>query len=521
MNLYKPKFKSKLRPPKLLKKLTAFFLAAVTAITALPITALAEQFVFGGNSNSSAEYHYGKGYTYGFFSGYGQYVSWRISLYVSTSDDGTIDPARDSIVGQNGLGYVGCIFYDNFTTYLGTDIYVQSNYTANTRMTTLYNAPNGKSVKSFPYLTKLVYSDPYLLGSNYTENLNNGYGQSAGTNMLTPDGNPIYHMTDVPAGLPYLGSQCNGKVIENVVSTHEFAEHIIEDMNDCLGGSEGNFYPLYEKVIGKGLGSEPKKKLNAAGDLDLLLPTNDDCVVEWCLVVEPVGEYTTYDSDSFWDCMLYEDFNGDPELSWYTPAFIGLGVQTTIGLDAYAVAQYNEKSKEQYTFDEFVKVIRKNIPDFEPIGHLSGKANYTEVGKLIAEYHADNIKPAATMNYDCHTEYAVNASGDHIYCGVPVAGSAAGFSYSTNPQYTATYGGISVYTTDKDQQTTPVYYYIYDENNNFLRKETKSYTQNETHTFQPSDEYGIPIAMESTSRGDKPEDKCFDEFEPCRAKAAL
>lgn len=491
----KPKFK-----PKLKQKITALALAMVTALTALPITALADGPVFTGNSNSSAEYHYGKEFTYGFLSGYGQYVSWRISLYVSTSDDGTIDPLTDSIVGQNGLGYVGCIFYDNFTTNLWTDVYVQSNYTADTRMATLYNAPDG-GVKAFPYLTKLVYSDPYLLGSNYKEALSDGYGHSTGeSNKLTPDGDPIYHLTDVPAGLPYLGSQCTGKKVENVVSTHEFAEQIIEHMNECLGGS------LAYKVA-KMIGSEPKQAVIDSGyDFDLLLPTNDDCVVEWCLVVEPVGEYTTFDSDSFWDCMLFDDFNGIPSLSSYIQAFIGLGAQTTIGLDAYAVAQYNEKSKQSYGWNSILTTIKKEIPDFEPIGHLSGKAKYTEVGKLIAEYGTKNINNAASMNYDCHTEC-------NPYCGVPVAGSIGSnlrYDGAENVRTAATYGGISVYTTDKDTAKIPVYYYIYDQDNptKCIGVETDSYTQNETHTFKPSTDYGTPIAMESTSR----EDKRFYEF---------
>lgn len=495
MNLYKPKL-------KLIKRLIALALAVVTAITALPITALAESMTFGGNSNSSVTYTYGDNFKYGF---HGQYVSWRISLYVSTSDTGEIDPTRDSIVGQNGLGYVGCIFYDNFTTYCKNDVYVQSMYTTDTRNATLYNAPDGKSVRNFPYMTKLISTDLYLEGSDFTENIYDGYGRVVGTNKLTPDGSPIYHNTDVPAGLPYLASQCNGKVVENAVSTHEFAQQVIEDMNDCLGGSSALAYKVATMI-----GSEPTAKLipllekvengemNYADALSVLLPTNDDCVVEWCLVVEPISEYTTIYQPSFWDCMLYEDIFG------YSATFIGLGVKTTIGLDAYAVAQYNEKSKVAYTYNSILETIKRNIPDFQATGVAAGDNKYYDKGgKLIAEYGTTNINNAASMNYDCHTGYST-------YCGVNVAGASPSFSYSTNPAYAASYGGISVYTTDKDKSTIPVYYYIYNQENPDAppRKEIQSYSQNDTHTFQPSTEYGIPIAMESTWRTDK----CFDEF---------
>lgn len=120
----KPKFK-----PKLKQKITALALAVVTAIIALPINALADTMTFGGNSDSSVTYLYGDGFKYG-FKGEGQHVSWRISLYVSTSDDGTIDPKRDSISGT-GLAKVGTIFYNNiFEQYgddnIGADVFVQA-----------------------------------------------------------------------------------------------------------------------------------------------------------------------------------------------------------------------------------------------------------------------------------------------------------------------------------------------------------------------------------------------------------
>lgn len=500
MNLYKPK-------PKLFKRLIALALAVVTAITALPITALAESMTFGGNSNSSVTYTYSDGFKYGFKGDYGQHVSWRISLYVSTSDTGEIDPTRDSIVGQNGLGYVGTILYDNFTS-IGTDVYYQLMYTADTRNATLYNAPDG-TVRTFPYMTKVDSGDKVLKHSDLAVITSNGGGPNDYTSTsFTPDGSPIYHNTTdlyTDYGLPYLASQCNGKVVENAVSTHEFAQQIIEDMNRHLGGSSAYFDPLYAKVVKAGLGSEVIEKLAeskaATGETDysLLLPTNDDCVVEWCLVVEPISEYTTIYQPSFWDCALYDDF-----YTCWEQVFIGLGTQTTIGLDAYAVAQYNEKSKVAYTYNSILETIKRNIPDFQTTGVAAGDNKYYDKGgKLIAEYGTTNINNAASMNYDCHTGYST-------YCGVNVAGASPSFSYSTNPAYAASYGGISVYTTDKDKSTIPVYYYIYDQENPDAppRKEIQSYSQNDTHTFQPSTEYGIPIAMESTWRTDK----CFDEF---------
>lgn len=470
------KTKPKIKP--LLQRAMAFLVAVTTALTALPLTASAIEFV--GNSNGNATYSYGSGFTYGF---HGQYVSWRISLYVSTSDDGTIDPATDSIVGQKGLGYIGSIFYDNFTPNISHDVYVQSNYTADIRNANIYNAADN-TVKGFPYVTKVEQDHPYLKGSSsqdyqFDVTVNN-------RETFTPDDNYIFHSIDVPDDLPTYGSQCTGKTVENAVSNNEFTEKIIEQMNNFLGGSSGDFYYLYNKVLQAGIGAEPLTKIvESEYDLDLLLPTNPDCIVEWCLVVEPVGEYTTWNNASFWEVTLFDSVWG-----MYEQGYIGLNAKTTMGLDAYAVAQYNEKTKSSYESENVISYISTRVTDFEPKNY-TGTKSYTDYGKLRAEYGDTNINNAASFNYDCHTEC-------NPYCGVNVAGSD-NFSYAYNPQYAASYGGISVYVTTKEE-SIPVYYYIYDPNNPDAKpqKVEESYTFNSSNTFYPSTDYGIPIADEST-----------------------
>ncbi len=105
MNLYKPKFK-----PKLKQRITTLILAATTMLTALPINALADTFVGNANGAVSADGTAGA-HTYG--TRYSAAItSWRVTLYVSTSDDGKIDPLTDRI-GGTGLAKVGTVFYNN------------------------------------------------------------------------------------------------------------------------------------------------------------------------------------------------------------------------------------------------------------------------------------------------------------------------------------------------------------------------------------------------------------------------
>ena len=86
---------------------------------------------------------------------------------------------------------------------------------------------------------------------------------------------------------------------------------------------------------------------------------------------------------------------------------------------------------------------------------------------------------------------------------MPVAGSAGPeLNYwSTSAARTeATYGGIAVLISklEDTEKEVPVYYYIYDENNNFVELKQETYTPDDKG-FIPSTDYGIPIADESLS----------------------
>lgn len=473
------KFKPK---PKLAQRLTALFLAIVTAITALPITALAGIIPFegagaGAKSTPAKEdaHTYGLHYTTAL-------ASWRVTLYVSTSDDGKIDPKRDSISGT-GLGKVGTIFYNNiFETYgkdnIPADVFVQATANTETRTAGFDN--------TMPVVSQIEPSHTYIHGS-----------EVVGDKIYIRSGSEVrkwLYRVD-----PY----------DNAASGDpEFTQTVIEQMNVSLGGSSALVYK-----VAKMIGSEPKQAVIDSGyDFELLLPTNDDCVVEWCCVVEPLVERCTLQAGALWYARLYDSGTGSFSRSFIQQT--ASDPSQVLLLDAYETALYNENTRKLFSTSEHLDPLTDNawihitgmltdLLDMDTIEHdeVTCLTAWGNRGQLLAEYGNTYLKDSAIRCYDTHKGYE-----GKTYCGVPVAGSGgANYSYdgTAYARQAATYGGIAVLTTEINDNKIPVYYYIYDENNNFLRKETDSYTQNETHTFQPSTDYGTPIAMESTSRGDK------------------
>lgn len=492
MNLYKP---------KLMKRLIALFLAIATMLTALPVTALAGVLIGSGDGVTTINATAGK-WSYGYFDDQG-INSWRVTLYVSTSDDGKIDPKRDSISGT-GLAKVGTIFYNNiFDIASYSDLYVQTVANTETRTTAIQ--------ENFSYVSQITSSHWYIPGSDLVR-----YG---GEKTFVKSGSAISKW------LPIYGAYTNAPS-----GDEDFTERVIEDMNECLGGSNSNFYPLYDKVLNQAgackVGTEAGDKLDAAinekGAIEgykTLLPQNDDCVVEWCCVVEPLVERKTNKVGAIWVTRIY-----DSEQRIFDRGFMFQGEtdpSQVLLLDAYETAVYNETTRKIFSPYEYAVTegqdnacinIMRMITDILDVKTASHSSTTCEVdwgnhGQLLSEYGNKLLDSSATVCYDTHDGYTT-------YCGVPVAGSdGAILSYGIKgtgaasialaAKKAATYGGIAVLTTEINDNKIPVYYYIYDENNNFLRKEQDSYTQNETHTFQPSTDHGTPIAMESTSRGDK------------------
>ena len=408
--------------------------------------------------------------------------SWRVTLYVSTKDDGTIDPATDAI-GSSTLAKVGTIVYNNiFAIDSNADVFVSTSEHAEIR------SANWSSVT---YVSQVKATDRQIPDSPHT---------------LSDDWNAIYHKTSGPAELPMYGAYNNAPS-----GSDPFIEQVIEDLNDRLGGTTGNFKPLYLKIM-PSLGSEVLKKINdstSSNKYDLMLPTTSDSVVQWACVVEPLVERRTNIAGTFFEPLIY-----NPNISSYQNLYMirePEGSYQYMLLDAYETAEYNENSRKLYSpdessagfFDDHIKIIntKTTILDLTTKTHPDSSCleRWGKYGQLAAEW-GNLLANSATVCYDTHSGYS--------YCGVPVAGSIGPeLNYwSTSASRTAaTYGGIAVLISklEDTEKEVPVYYYIYDENNNFVELKQETYTPDD-NGFVPSTDYGIPIADESLNNSDQP-----------------
>lgn len=489
----------KLKPKsKIIKKALMYVGALTTSLTmfllALSPQALAVLWGSGDGYQISAA---GGGYAWG-QRGDVAANSWRVTLYVSTKDDGTIDPATDAI-GSGSLAKVGTIVYNNiFDIDSNASVFIQTTEHAETRLADWQN--------NFPFVSQVKADDCVIPGSDH---------------FLVSDGDVTYHSTDCPAELPMYGAYTNAPS-----GSDPFIQQVIEDLNDRLGGSPGNFLPLYAKIASVGAcksGTTVGKKLADAyasqgmKAYDLLLPTNSDCVVQWACVVEPLVERKTIIPGTFFEGLVY-DTDGSlyinryilqvPEDSWPTHWQYLL-------LDAYGTAQYNESSRKLYSSSEnlfsadndeyYIELVKRKTTILDQTTKIHASSSCLEEwgkhGQLLAEWSRALLANSATVCYDTH-------SGFSYYCGVPVAGSAGReltYESPSGARTAATYGGIAVLTNKLNEVVSdiPVYYYIYDENNNFVELKQETYTPDD-NGFIPSTEYGIPIADESLNNSDQP-----------------
>lgn len=474
------------KPKQFLKRIAATITAAALSLSLASQPALAGGFI--GSSTGSSTYKFSPdGVKYG-VSESGQYVSWRVSLYISTNKDGRVNVKTDSIVGQKNLVYVGSIYYNNFPT--DRTVYAQTDYTADHRDSLI--------TTSYPRVTKLYSADNKLKGSE----------------QHTPNKEPVYQVNNNSL-LPSRVADCSGTKVKDIIeeggnNAGSFTETVITQLNEALGGTKGNLKPLYKKILSStasrsGLGADVKTKLVASADAngnpnyDLLLPTNKKAIVEWVCVVEPTCEIRTHDDTAFYDVQLYNSSTDS-----HRDNLVGLADSGAIlAVDAFGFAQYNEYSITDYGNSTKLAEVRTRIPDFQPYHRWYNDENstswYTTYGKLRSEFGHTNCKTFATVNVDIHSGYT-------RYLGVYTT-TAEGINSLTikEPSDFAKKGGISIYQTKIAEPTgIPVYYYIYDDNNKFVECKEESYDPagNKNAKFVPSKDYGTPVADESNNTSD-------------------
>lgn len=458
---------------KLFTKLTALITSLALTVSLLPTTALA---AVGGDGSGGVDNTAVAAALYGYHDV--NNVSWRIDAYVSTNANGKIDRAND-VIGTDALSWVGAVTYDNFLT-AGRIVYLSTDRTNELRRGGLTSAkvqeydesghPTGSSKWALPNVTKV--------------------DKSWGKYFLTDD-SPIAHVTTNPLELPTNIETIKDHVkylslVQKVIEDHENLTKILSDINDSLGGTD-----IYTKT--RNLVSEQVlEKLKAAreeliaqgknGDeaINRLLPNSqdpttkkDNCIVEWCLVLTPVMEWSTmrgYGNRTFWETYIDGEltFVGDPKGN----------TNVVLGLDAYWTTQYNETTKKMYDTADTKKGILADVINAgfkisvwggskntgKPYKHWDGwDALYKDNGKLYAEAQR-GVALVHQAAYDTHSE--------KVYCGVPVAGyyfsqgngtfTYKNFAKSIYAADYAKYGGIAVFDNEIDDPGIPVYYYTYD-----------------------------------------------------------
>ena len=474
-----------LKPKQLLRRAAALLVAGATSIS-LAVSAFADSF-YGVN--------YGVTATLGSSSGYMYETnttnSWKVTLYVATTDDGKIDPTTANITTEYQLSKVGTVVYDN-DAHAANDVVLYPADVTDIKRSTAITYLAGKSISSTG-ISQVISTDWYIPGSDV---------RSPNTDIVHGvTGDYIYRRSgaEVSKWLPAYGAYADAANNDN-----EFTQTVIEQMNLCLGGTESNFIPLYTKIAYH-IGKEPKEKLaeskkqNGFTDYKLLLPQTEGCVVEWCCVIEAMPEIQINVSTSkygFWSLLLRDSW-GDFWIYHAAPAFMcGTGGNLHLYMDAYSFATYNEYSKQYYGYNSAIKDIAKVLTDFLSYRRLD---SWKSSGALRTELGT---------NF-CNTTVAKRAlvhQTSQYYCGVPsYDANQQAFDIVNYPGYFAAYGGIGVLLSklEDDETDIPVYYYIYDENNKFVELKQETYTP-DGNGFIPSADYGIPIADESLNNSDQP-----------------
>lgn len=402
-------------------------------------------------------------------------LSWKIDMYVSCSETGQVDPAADIIDGPN-LQWVGAVLYDNwFKDWQATkDVKIQTKYTnIRTQLDTSYITPVTKNGMTVGYKVPLT-------GVVALFEKDNQY--------LLSDRRQVYHSTD-NAGLPTEAEQIKSwnykEKVQDIVESNAFMSQVLGLIDTRLMSSGSSLYSKI-KSIAKGSPAVVQKMNDlilsgASADevRNALLPTSDNCVVEWVAVVTPMfawsAKSTTYTGNDF-TCWEYAGF--DSNVSTTEASSLRLlgsyfNQSVRIGLDAHEAAQLNATTRMIFRRDELAEFYsNKGITITTSMAE-----DYAKDGKLRTEYTHQNYEAIASCAYDTHDI--------HTYCGVYSTSFANITSWGSDANM-ARYGGITVYKSDLDEEPSiPVYYYITPDPNDPTQTNPKSVPVDKPFTPNP------------------------------------
>lgn len=435
---------------KLIKKLIIALTTLATAMT-LTTTALAG---FHGNviSFTNAAREVAAVYGYSKASMHSN-LSWRVDLFVSGREDGTLDPSVDTVK----MGYDK--WQDDKANFVGSLLYTQEDFSKSTVYIQAVNSTfirqrslsktceNNNRVRIFnlPYMELLEAND-----ETYGSDINKTY--------------VVYE--PAPNGLPMdidgIGS--NYTLVQGIVSTDEFTSAIIDKLSSQMSNSGDS---LLAK-LGTCLHQTIKDKVKTDADLVAnLLPTSNNPLVEWCCVVSPMMQYDAKadQAAAVWLLNTEKYMNGTQDI--FSDDYVLSPViftpddeadkHATIILDAYGSAQYNYVTQDDGSMIPSIyslaglhqKLVEKDVAiSDEKMGYQ------LDYGVLRHEFHSytagvsyyENIAKASMVNEDIDP-----------YFSVPCSSTSTNWTDATM----ARQGGIGIYVTEKQPtKEVPVYYYI-------------------------------------------------------------
>lgn len=262
-------------------------------------------------------------------------LAWRVDLYVSGKDDGTIDKSTDTISrgsmknANDYLRYVSSIIYTNVDLSC-SDVYLQTNETDYKRnyglRTLLETYDNGGHVNGIAYnlpTAEKLYSDKKVSG----------------------DGS-VYIKQGTTNGLPSSLAGCDKATLHTVAESDEFMINVTNNISERMGSN--NFFSKILSSVSSQVLSEVEKLVpkNATAmqkeeALKTLMPDSVyqgvKPLVEWAVTITPMMCWRASSSrpDSFW---AFNDEYGT--MTIIMPS--STGKEAVLIMDAYYSATYNQ-----------------------------------------------------------------------------------------------------------------------------------------------------------------------------------
>lgn len=370
-------------------------------------------------------------------------LAWRMDLYVSGRENGTIDKKQDTIARGDAKGindylrYVSSIIYTNANISL-SDVYLQINQTD-------YMKPKG-------IITHSTERDQY--GNQIGETYNLPTAIKLNGSTTSDASGSVYIVQGSTNGLPSSLAGCSKSVINTIAESADFMINITDHLSEKMGST--NFFVKIGSCISKTIQQKvfdlQKNGTEATEALQTLMPDavykTGKPLVEWAVTITPMMCWRASSSrvDSFW---AYKNESGKMLVTM--PSYTGR--EAVLIMDAYYSAIYNSVTTgadgtNSIWFSTTFRDAVKSAKGYIPTNAIDSCWDSGIIRRWFTSSSGMNIlKDIGTCAY-------VDESG-------PIIGVADWINQSSYDDTSiAKYGGICINILEKKDNSIPVYYYI-------------------------------------------------------------